>query len=640
MPTTPTGNSGPTGGADATQQSTAQTLLSILGDAVNAFINPGQDVNLIADALGLWTAARAAVSTVASGIASAATQTTINNALAKYQDVPLTWPTLADAIVRNILPDSTGRIGSIPNGPDPEFPGGVAGHTATEEAALTGMSGDRFAIAAANTGESYGILDALRLWNRGQYLNDMTPNPDYPYGTPLYTPGANLADKYGIGDDELAAVVAYSRTRPQFFNDFIKLAKNGPSPSDVVEMAVKQVLKTEDAQSLFEAAGGIGNYFGPIVDAAGDSLPVDHALLLLNAGLIKQPEFDAIKALSRINPRFYPLVPLLLYKPLPIYEIRQAVVNGTMDEATALDLITKQGYATADAKVFLDAVEEGAIGTAKAESEGMILADWEAGLITEKQATDALTALGEKAWAIPFILDTVIAKKVTTQRNAVVTRVRSSLLIGDVTPAQATTYLTQLGWPATAASETVNDWVIEAETPKLLLSVAEIGKLLAAGYVTQDFAIAYWKRHGYTTADAQLLLYIYPPSSKAQANYTAQVALLASQLPTVGETITAALTSLVEDLTFAAAQVQSYLSSAAQGALTGLENETFITGTKVTATQADNVATLLRSVQAANAAHPAPVPPAAYVFPTPGTPTKLPPGPPTVAITETGPTKA
>jgi hypothetical protein len=634
--TTPAGDSGSTS-ADASAQSTASTLLSILGDVVNAFLNPGQDVNLIADALGLWTAARAAVSTVASGIAAAATQTTINNALAKYQDIPLTWPTLADAVVRNILPDSTGRIGHIPGGPDPEFPGGVAGNTATQEAALTGMSGDRFAVVAANTGESYGILDALRLWNRGQYLYDLTPNSNYPYGTPLYSQGSNLADTYGITDAELAAVVAYSRTRPQFYDDFLKLAKNGPSPSDVVEMAVKQVVETDVAQSLFEAAGGIGNYFQPIVDAAGDSLPVDHAILLLNAGLITEPEYEAIRALSRVNPRFYDLMPLLLYKALPIYEIRQAVMNGTLPEATALDMITKQGYATADAKTFLDAVELGAIGTAKAESEGMILADWEAGLVTEAQATAALTALGEKSWAIPFILDTVIAKKVTTQRNAVVTRVRSSVLVGDVTTAQATTYLTQLGWPAAAASETVNDWVIEAETPKLLLSVAQIGKLAEEGYVTQDFAVAYWRKHGYTTADAQLLLYIYPPASKAQANYTAQVQLLAQNPPTEGETITAALTSLVEDLTFAAAEVQSYLSSAAQGALTGLENETFITGTKVTATQAGNVSTLLAAVQAANAAHPQPASPSAYVFPTAGTPAKLPPPPASVTITETGP---
>lgn len=138
-----------------------------------------------------------------------------------------------------------------------------------------------------------------------------------------------------------------------------------------------------------------------------------------------------------MNPRFYPLVPLLAKKVLPPYELRQAVLNGTMPVGDAIAQLEAQGYSSADSKLYIDAIEMGSIGTAKAETAAMVLADWEAGLVTEAQATEALTNLGEKPWAIPFILDTVYAKKVITQRNAVVTRVRAAVLYGDVTPSAA-----------------------------------------------------------------------------------------------------------------------------------------------------------------------------------------------------------
>ena len=88
----------------------------------------------LAQALGAYVTAKAAISTVASGVAAAVSQATINTANAKYTAVPLSPATLATAIVRNVLPDSTGAAGGGgANYPKPLYTG-VDGHTPTDSA--------------------------------------------------------------------------------------------------------------------------------------------------------------------------------------------------------------------------------------------------------------------------------------------------------------------------------------------------------------------------------------------------------------------------------------------------------------------------------------------------------------------------
>ena len=94
-------------------ESTPSTLSQILSAIEGLASGSAEDV---AKVLGIWASAKAAISTVASGIAAAAAQGTINTAQAKYQGMPLSPAALAVAIIRNILPDSTGAAGTPPSG--------------------------------------------------------------------------------------------------------------------------------------------------------------------------------------------------------------------------------------------------------------------------------------------------------------------------------------------------------------------------------------------------------------------------------------------------------------------------------------------------------------------------------------------
>jgi hypothetical protein len=471
----------------------------------------------VSAAFGLFMSARAAITTVASGIAAAATQGAINKAQARYTDVPISPPVLADMIVRNIVPDSTGRAGATAAGYPPPLMTGIEGHSASEEAAYSGISGDRFAAMVAETGEPYGVVDALRLWNRGQYMYALVPGPNYATGVPIYQAGENLAAAYGITDAELDKVIAYSRTRPEFTADLKKLAKNTLSPADAVEMAVKQIVPRDVARSLYEAAGGVGEQFDALVDAAGDSVGVEKAVELYAHGLISKGELEQAIGMSRMNPRFYYLateqrngtIPLNAHFLAP-YEIRLAAQAGLVDQKTALRWLKESGYSDEQAAVFALVGAQTVLSRPKEETASMLLKEFTAGILTREQVTKALVDMGYVAESVPFLLESAIAAEIISARNAAVTRLRAAYLVRDINETTVRTELGALGLPDVTINAYLEDWGIEQRTPHMHLSAAQVGKLLGQGHISTDEALAKWQAMGYSATDANLLLYIYP----------------------------------------------------------------------------------------------------------------------------------
>ena len=200
--------------------------MSSLGeDILNAIeLIPSYTVEAIASLIGAITTAHQAIRTVATGIAAAVAQDAVNKANASYANVPLSPAVLADMAIRNL----TFANASLP------VDGGLV-----NEALLSGINPERFAAMVLDTGESYGIIDALRLWHRGTYLTG----------------------DYGIAEDELDTVIYYSRVRDQFIPDLKKLSWNTMSEADAINTLVKGKADQAQAMAWYQAAGGMPEQF-------------------------------------------------------------------------------------------------------------------------------------------------------------------------------------------------------------------------------------------------------------------------------------------------------------------------------------------------------------------------------------------
>ena len=504
---------GPGGGPVA--DDTPSLITSIL-DAVKGLANGS--VEDVAKVLGIWASAKAAISTVASGIAAAASQAVINTANAKYQGVPLSPAVLATGIVRNVWADSTGAAGTPPSGYPAALFTGVAGHSPTDEAALSGLSGDRFAGLVGSTGMSYGIVDALRLLNRAKGTWAMAPNPAFPPTFPVYVDGTDLGAAWGISSSEFAEVVAHSDIRPEYIPDLLKLARNTISPADAVEMVVKQIVSAEVGADLYAAAGGFPEQFGALVAAAGDAAGIEKSVELRMQGIITAAQLERIVGMSRMNPDFYYLtkpdstgVIPLGRKWLGAYEIGEAVKAGTVDMATATSWLEAEGYDSAQVVGFISAVAGTSTNGVKQETEAQVLSQYESGYLTKADATKALTSLHYTPAAITALLTSTEAKARLSAHNAAVTRVKNAYLVGGIDKAQASTDLTTLGVSQDTITILLTDWDVEIATPSRHLSEAMVGKFLREGVLSAAQATAKWVAMGYSAADAALLAGEYAP---------------------------------------------------------------------------------------------------------------------------------
>lgn len=490
-----------------------------INNTINGLLNDVPEA--VAKALGLWTAARAAIGTVATGLAAAATQTTINEALAKYQDRPLSAADLADMIVRNVLPDSTGASPTPSGYPPPYMPNGINAGTATEEAALTGISGDRFAALVYDTGESYGLIDAARLYNLWGNLTNWQQTAQFATGTPLYQSQGDISPHYGIDEEEFFKVLAYSRVRPQFTDDILRLRYHTISGADAVELAVKEIISVADARSLYQAAGGMPEQFELLYRGAGDAAGLQHATELLAHNVITPGRMDQIIGMSRLNPAFYDLykqgsdgvIPMHL-KWLPPFELQRAVVAGLLTQDEAITTMTQDGFTKDQATLFFQTASLERIISLRGVTEAQVAVDWQAGLITQSQAETALRNIGYQDWALPIIFDTYEARKVIAARNNVVTRVRQAVIVGGLTSAEAVSDLESVGFSPPAASEMVADWTVEANTPTKMMSYSVVGYLLEAQLMGKDDGINYFRRSGYTAQDAELMVAYYQSGLK------------------------------------------------------------------------------------------------------------------------------
>jgi hypothetical protein len=496
--------------ADSTPSLITQVL-----NAVTSIANASAED--IAKVLGAYQAARAAIQTVAAGIAAAASQSTINTANAKYHGVPLSPAVLATGIVRNVLPDSSGGAGATPANYPPPLYSGVDGHSATDEAALSGLDGNRFAALVGATGMSYGVIDALRMLNRNANLWAL--DVENPAGTfPVYAGGTDLGTEYGISPQEFAEVVAHSDIRPEYIPDLLKLARNSISPADAVEMVVKQIIDQNTGQNLYAAAGGIPAQFPALVAAAGDSLGPEKLVDLLAHGSISYAQAERALGMSRVNPIFYYayLDPAtdgpgpVHNKYLAPYEVGEAVSSGHVDAATALNWLLDEGYNQAQAEAFISAKSTTAVAKVKEETTAQVLKMYGAKLYDQAEATTALTNLGYTTAAVPVLLAQAEASSIIAAHNAAVSRVRASYLVGQITDTQATVALQSLGVATAAINDFISDWHVELTTPTHHLSEATVGKLLKEGYITPEQAQAKWVAMGYSADDAALLLLIYP----------------------------------------------------------------------------------------------------------------------------------
>jgi len=372
--------------------------------------------------------------------------------------MPLSPADLADMVERNIVDQPS----------------------AAAIAAESGMRADYFDLLVKDTGEPYGVMDALRLWREGR-----------------------------ISDEELSVVVYYSRVRNQFLGDIHKLAYVSMSAADALELALKEIIPNDQAKALFVQAGGFEEQFDELLAGAGNPPGVEATLNLWNHGLVDEEQVDVTIAHSRINPMFTDQVKLLRHHFLGAFQIHQALAAGSIDTDTATEWLIADGYSAAQAAAFAAAGSASRPTAPGHLSATMIGELYQAKYLSRDQATQALENLKWPADDIPMFLELADARRALTLTNTGVRRVATAYLAKRLTDEEATRDLDALQVPGEAIAHYLATWKIERSTEIRMLTAAQVGALAKKGFVTENDALLRWVAMGYSTEDAGLLLADY-----------------------------------------------------------------------------------------------------------------------------------
>jgi len=395
-------------------------------------------------------------------------QSELNTIAANFKHVPLGPATLAEMVIRKIIPEDW----------------------AAGEAAKSSIPQDDFEKMVLVTGEPPGLMQMLNLWRRG------------------------LLDKH-----ELERMVAYSRVRTEWTKYIELLAHDTMSQAEALEAAVKGVIPPAEAKDLFIKAGGLAEQFQPLLDTSGNAIGVQQVEMLWLHGLATSEDVRKVIVHSRINPMFEPLAAKLYHHYLSAFQVKLIVGSGGATPEQGTKWLTEQGYPPDQAAALTGAAHHGAAAKVHDITEAQTLELFEAKFITEAEAKTILTHLGYPVQVQHYLLEIIDARRALSAITQAVGYTRKAYLAGRIDDNQAQTELGELQVPVPAVHAYLAAWRVERKSQFRTLTEAQVGAAVKKNYITHDDALSRWAAMGYDPVDSAIFLAEHggppPPGSPA-----------------------------------------------------------------------------------------------------------------------------
>lgn len=362
---------------------------------------------------------------------------------------------------------------------------------AAGEAAKQGIDADRFAVLrhlAGNAPAPEELATALRR----SIIPAEGSGPDAVSFTQGIAEG-NLLDKWGPVIQKLAQAI--------------------PSPADIVDAMIKGQVTAADGLELFRVVGGDPDYFQLLVNIAGNP-PSPTELLELaqrqvipwdgtgpDATTFQQGFFE-----GRSKDKWEPV-----YRHLAQYfptasEVVELYRWDQLDVPTATAMLAQRGLSAEDAARWIAYANANAIDDYRGLTEQAILAMLSISYISDDQARTMLAAIHKGPAAIDQLIAYGHIQRAIQSVNQAVSRVGNLYQARKITAATATDALTRLGVGAVAIPDIIADWDAVASVNVRTLTEAQVVDAWDKLVLDDSEALQELQNIGYTPFDAWVLL--------------------------------------------------------------------------------------------------------------------------------------
>jgi SOS response regulatory protein OraA/RecX len=333
-----------------------------------------------------------------------------------------------------------------------------------------------------------------------------------------------------VTENDVKNAIKQSRVKDSYV-DWAVLLKDQPmSTADAIESYVQGYLTYNDMKAIAEQNGLREQDIEPLSLTAGDPLSKTEMLRLLNRGLVTEDQVKDALRQSRLKDSYIDMAVELRTTLPALYEVRMLLTDGAITATQGTKLLLESGYAPDIVKSIVTSLTGGTVTATKTLTEGMLTQLYMEGELSAEEYTKELVAIGYTQTAAEEIETLNDWKLAISQRNAVISKIRSQYISRKITQQQASADLDALQISATMRDRLFDDWNIEASTVVRQLTPAQIVDAWQLNLLEPNddaantqLALDYLVSLGYSSTDAIRLLEIKIKGQLGGTNGTSAV---------------------------------------------------------------------------------------------------------------------
>lgn len=362
---------------------------------------------------------------------------------------------------------------------------------ASAEARKSGLSPGDFHTLVQATGDAPApevLAEALR---RGFIPHDSS-DPD----TPSYLGGI----RQGLLKDVWADVIQ-------------RLSLQRPSPGDFLNALLEGQTDAATAKAEYEKSGGDPEFFQLMFDTNGSAPTPTEAFTMANRGVIpwdgQGPDATSFEQAFLEGPWRdkweKPFRALAEYLPPP-RTVTAMYKEGSLDSATATDLLIKQGLTPTLAAAYLTSGATQKVVKAKELALSTIEALYVDQAISPSDAATMIQSLGYNADEAQFLLTVQDLKRTESAVNRALTTIHTQYVDHRIDRATASNAIDTLGIASTQRDSLLQIWDLEVQTHVAVLTATQVRQAFTKNLIGQPEAQARLENMGYSSEDAALFL--------------------------------------------------------------------------------------------------------------------------------------
>lgn len=252
--------------------------------------------------------------------------------------------------------------------------------------------------------------------------------------------------------------------------------------------------------------------FEIIVDNAGLPPGLEWAAEAFNRGIITDEQYERMFLESRIKNKYIPFMKAMRQNMISAETVRLMYRNGVYPLDAAIATLKGHGYSDVDARAMLALEDVRRTEGTRDLTRAQIMQLFDNDIISADIAKGMLTGIGYAEDEIDWMIALTEVSKTQRFVTALVTRIRTSFIAGNLSEDEAAQLMDDAGVGSTARDSSIQLWLLEREALAANLSVSQIQQAMKRGLLSDSEAVDRFRRRGYTERDAQILVSLGRPA--------------------------------------------------------------------------------------------------------------------------------